>query len=335
MPATITPSRAVEKPLSEHHPVSVAPMMDWTDRACRFFHRLISPRAILYTEMIHAQAVLHNAARVLPFDAEESPIVLQLGGSNPETLARAAKIGQTYGYDAINLNCGCPSDRVQDGRFGACLMREPDLVAACVEAMSHAVSIPVSVKCRTGLDGADDPAFLDRFVSAVKQAGCKTIILHARTAMLKGLSPKENREIPPLRPDMAAAIKAAHPDLNVVLNGGLRTAEQTLEALRTFDGVMIGREAYHNPMCLAQIDSALGYGPPPERERIAHLMIPYIERRMHVDAIAPHAVFRHMLGLYAGMPGAARWRRIVGDAPATARCPPAETIRLALGKKSG
>ncbi len=334
MPDTISPPCALEKPLS-NHPVSVAPMMDWTDRACRFFHRLISPRALLYTEMVHAQAVIHNAERVLPFDVEEKPLVLQLGGSDTATLARAAKIGQAYGYDAINLNCGCPSERVQDGRFGACLMGEPDLVAACVSAMVDAVSIPVSVKCRIGLNGVDDPAFLERFVGTIGQAGCKTFIIHARTAVLKGLSPKENREIPPLRPDMAAAVKAAHPDFRIVLNGGLRTADQAREALRTFDGVMIGREAYHNPMSLAQIDSALGAGPLPDRDEVARRMIPYIDRRIRADRIAPHAVFRHMLGLYAGVPGAARWRRVVGDAAATALRPPAETIDLAREKKRG
>ena len=191
------------------YPLSVAPMMDWTDRHCRFFHRLIAPRAVLYTEMVHAQAVIHNAGRVLPFDEEEKPLVLQLGGSDPEALARAAIIGESYGYDAINLNCGCPSERVQEGRFDACLMADPNLIAACVTVMGEAVAIPVTVKCRIGLDGNHDPDFLERFVSAVKAAGCKTFILHARTAILKGFSPKENRDIPPLRPDMAAAIKAA------------------------------------------------------------------------------------------------------------------------------
>lgn len=313
--------------------ISVAPMMDWTDRHCRYFHRLISPGVTLYTEMVHAQAVIHNAARLLPFHEAEHPVVLQLGGSSPAALAQAAKIGESFGYDAINLNCGCPSERVQSGKFGACLMAEPDLVAACIAAMRAAVTLPVTVKCRIGLNDDHDPAFLDRFVRTVKAAGCETFILHARTAILKGLSPKENRDIPPLRPDMAAAVKAAYPDLSIILNGGIRTVDQALEALGAFDGVMIGREAYHNPMILAQIDSASNGAPAPDRADIARAMIPYIEEQIRTGPVPPHAIFRHMLGLYAGQPGAVRWRRILGDATKTATRPPSGTIEDALPKK--
>lgn len=313
--------------------LSVAPMMDWTDRHCRFFHRRLSPHAILYTEMVHAQAVIHNANRVLPFDETEKPLVLQLGGSDPALLARAAKIGEDWGYDSINLNCGCPSERVQNGRFGACLMAEPDLVAQAVASMRAAIKIPVTVKCRIGLDNVHDPDFLNRFVGTVRAAGCQSFILHARTAILKGLSPKDNRRIPPLRPDMAAAIKATWPDLDIIYNGGIESVPETLEMLRTFDGVMIGRAAYHKPFLLAQIESALWGTPLPDREDIAQAMIPYIERKISEEALLPHAIFRHMLGLYAGQPGAARWRRILGDATRTANRPPSETISEALEKK--
>lgn len=314
--------------------ISVAPMMDWTDRHCRYFHRLISPHAPLYTEMVHAQAVIHNAARLLPFDESEHPVVLQLGGSDPDSLAQAAKIGESFGYDAINLNCGCPSERVQNGKFGACLMAEPDLVAACIAAMRATVKIPVTVKCRIGLNDSYDPVFLENFIRTVKNAGCKTFIIHARTAILKGLSPKENRDIPPLRPDMAADIKTAHPDLSIILNGGIRSVDQVLEGLKLFDGVMIGREAYHNPMILAQIGSALTGAPLPDRATIARAMSPYIEHRIREEQTPPHAIFRHMLGLYAARPGAVRWRRILGDAPKTAARPPSETIEDALPKLS-
>lgn len=313
-------------------------MMDWTDRHCRYFHRLLSPHAWLYTEMVTTGALLHgDVARHLAYNPEEQPVVLQLGGSEPDDLAKAAKMGADYGYAAINLNCGCPSDRVQRGRFGACLMAEPDLVAECVSAMRDAVDIPVTVKCRIGIDDSAEYEFLEAFVSKVAAAGCSTFIIHARKAWLKGLSPKENREIPPLRYDVAARLKQAWPRLTVLLNGGLKTAEDAAQALEKFDGVMIGREAYQNPYSLAVMEQRLFGTPLPDRAAIAAAMIPYIERARSDYGASVHNVTRHMLGLWNGQPGARRTRQIMGNdslACTNAEDLINETIRAAVSGKA-
>lgn len=235
--------------------------------------------------------------------------MLQLGGSDPAALAASAKMGADYGYDAINLNCGCPSDRVQQGKFGACLMAEPDLVADCVAAMTAAVAIPVTVKCRIGIDDTEDYEFLAAFVDKVAAAGCKTFIIHARKAWLKGLSPKENREIPPLKYDVVARLKTAYPELSIHLNGGLKTVADVESALKTFDGAMIGREAYHNPWLLAELEQHLYGSPLPDRAAIIRDMMSYIEFVSRTDGASVHNVTRHMLGLFNGLPGARGWRR--------------------------
>jgi len=243
---------------SRLHTFCVAPMMDWTDRHCRFFQRLLSSRALLYTEMVTAEAILHgDRQRLLGFSAEEHPVALQLGGSDPRKLAEAARIGEGFGYDEINLNVGCPSDRVQEGRFGACLMAEPALVAECVAAMRQAVRVPVTVKCRIGIDDQDSEVALDAFVRAVAAAGCRTFIVHARKAWLQGLSPKENREIPPLDYDRVFRLKAARPDLEIVLNGGIGSLAEAHTHVRQVDGVALGRAAYQNPYLLAGVDGSL------------------------------------------------------------------------------
>ena len=299
--------------------LSVAPMMDWTDRHCRYFHRLISPHAWLYTEMVTTGALLHgDVARHLAFNEEEQPVVLQLGGSEPDDLAKAAKLGADYGYAEINLNCGCPSDRVQKGRFGACLMAEPDLVAQCVASMGEATSVPVTVKCRIGIDDSEDYEFLDTFVSKVAAAGCKTFIVHARKAWLKGLSPKENREIPPLKYEIVDRLKQAYPQLEIHLNGGIKTLAQLDTALTSVDGVMIGREAYQNPYSLAEMEAHLFGTPLPDRAEIALAMIPYIEKARETYGASIHNVTRHMLGLWNGLPGARRTRQLLGDAAISA-----------------
>lgn len=303
--------------------ISVAPMIDWTDRHCRFFHRLLAPHALLYTEMITGSAILHgNHDRLLGFSPAEHPLVIQLGGSDPQDLALCAKMVKDFGYDAINLNCGCPSERVQKGSFGACLMAEPDLVASCVQTMQEACSpLPVSVKCRIGIDDSDDFSFLDRFIRTVKAAGCDTFIIHARKAWLKGLSPKENREIPPLRYDLAAQIKQTHPDLTIWLNGGLKTLSQIDEALATFDGVMIGREAYHNPWILAEIEHHLYAAPLPNRFDIARKMGAYIAKCHAENGTPVHSITRHMLGLFSGQRGAKIWRQKLGAEATRATAP--------------
>ncbi len=237
-------------------PVSVAPMLDWTDRHCRYFHRLLNPQAVLYTEMITTGALIHgDRDRFLAFDPAEHPVVLQLGGSSPKDLALCARYGRDAGYDEINLNCGCPSDRVQSGRFGACLMADPALVADCVAAMADTVSCPVSVKCRIGIDDSADPDFLEAFVDALYRTGCRRLVLHARKAWLNGLSPKENRDVPPLQYEIADHIRAAYPDVFLTVNGGVRSVSQVSDFLGRFDAVMIGREAYQNPMFLAELHS--------------------------------------------------------------------------------
>jgi tRNA-dihydrouridine synthase A len=291
--------------------VSVAPMMDWTDRHCRYFLRQFSPRVLLYTEMIVAQAILNgDRPYLLEFDPAEHPVALQLGGAEPGQLAQAAAIGAGFGYDEINLNVGCPSDRVQQATFGACLMAQPRLVADCVRAMTGAVDVPVTVKCRIGIDDRDDWPFLREFVGAIAEAGCRTVIVHARKAVLKGLTPKENREIPPLDYGRAWRVKREFPQLDVIVNGGLRTVPQVTEQLLHADGVMLGREAYHNPYLLPALHRALfddGFETP-RVETVVSAMRSYAERQ--VAAGTPlRAITRHMLGLFSGRAGARAWRR--------------------------
>ncbi len=301
--------------LNQHPVLSVAPMIDWTDRHCRFFHRLLSPHALLYTEMITTSAILNgDTQKLLGFSDAEHPVALQLGGSDPTDLATCAKIGEDFGYDAVNLNCGCPSDRVQKGAFGACLMREPQLVADGVAAMRDAVRIPVTVKCRIGIDDSEDYVFLEDFIKQVSAAGCDTFIIHARKAWLKGLSPKENREIPPLRYDIAAEIKKNFPHLNIILNGGLTTLPQIQDALKTFDGVMIGREAYNNPWSLTEMELALFGTPQPDRADICARMVEYIG----IQPSTIHSTTRHMLGLFNGLRGARSFRQILSTEVHTA-----------------
>nr|MBO2511597.1 tRNA dihydrouridine(20/20a) synthase DusA [Gammaproteobacteria bacterium] len=292
---------------------SVAPMMDWTDRHCRFFLRLLSREALLYTEMVTTGAILHgDAARFLRYDAAEHPLALQLGGSNPQELAACARLAEQAGYDEVNLNVGCPSDRVQNNMIGACLMGHPALVAECVKAMQDAVSIPVTVKHRIGINGRDSYAELCDFVGQVREAGCRSFTVHARIAILEGLSPKENREIPPLRYDVAAQLKRDFSDLEIILNGGIKTLDECREHLRTFDGVMLGREAYHNPYLLAAVDRELFGRDTPQVSRSEALqgLRPYIERHL-AEGGAMHHVTRHVLGLAQGFPGARRFRQLL------------------------
>jgi tRNA-dihydrouridine synthase A len=292
---------------------AVAPMMDWTDRHCRAFHRAFSAHAVLYTEMVTADAVIHgDRDRLLGFSPEEHPVVLQLGGSEPDKLAAAARIGADLGYDAVNLNVGCPSDRVQSGRFGACLMREPDLVAACVDAMRGAVSIPVTVKHRLGVDDQDPEQTLFGFVETVAAAGCDTFIVHARKAWLKGLSPKDNREIPPLDYAIVHRLKTARPELSIHLNGGLETPEQALDAACGLDGVMLGRAAYHAPEILGRVDPLFGGGPGTDAATALERYRPYMAARL-AEGVPLIAMTRHMLGLFAGKPGARTFRRILSE----------------------
>lgn len=296
------------KRISSHPILSVAPMIDWTDRHCRYFHRLLSPHSLLYTEMITTGAILNgDRDRYLNFSTEEHPVALQLGGSDPVSLTECAKIGEDYGYDMINLNCGCPSDRVQKGRFGACLMAEPNLVADCISSMKNAVTIPITLKCRIGIDDSEEYVFLEEFIKTVSAAGCDTFIIHARNAWLKGLSPKENREIPPLRYDIAAQIKENFPHLTVILNGGLTDVEAIQTILPKFDGVMIGREAYHNPYFLTELEQTLFGTAQPDRFDICRRMIPYIE----TESPNIHSTTRHMLGLFNGLRGARLFRQIL------------------------
>jgi tRNA-dihydrouridine synthase A len=290
-------------------------MMDWTDRHCRSLHRTISRHTWLYTEMVTTGALLHgDVARHLAFKPGEAPVALQLGGSEPSDLARSAKLGEQWGYDEINLNCGCPSERVQRGAFGACLMNEPQLVADCVKAMRDAVSIPVTVKHRIGVDAVEDYAFVRDFVGTVADAGCDVFIVHARNAILKGLSPKENREIPPLKYEYAYQLKRDFPHLDISINGGIKTLDEVEEHLKHVDGVMLGREAYHNPYVLAGVDSRF-YGAStaiPSREQIEARLIEYareeVARGTYLGGIT-----RHALGLYRGMAGARGWRRVLSD----------------------
>lgn len=292
---------------------SVAPMMDWTDHHCRYFLRQLSRHALLYTEMVTTGALLHgDTQRFLHYDQSEHPLALQLGGSNPADLAACARLAEQAGYDEVNLNVGCPSDRVQNNMIGACLMAHPALVAECVKAMRNAVSIPVTVKHRIGIDGRDSYEQLCDFVGQVRDAGCRSFTVHARIAILSGLSPKENREIPPLRYDIAAQLKRDFPELELVLNGGIKTLEACQQHLEIFDGVMLGREAYHNPYLLAEVDRQL-FGserPPISRYDAMLSMRPYIERHMAAGGLMHH-VTRHMLGLAQGFPGARRFRQLL------------------------
>ncbi len=292
----------------------VAPMMDWTDRHCRAFHRVLAPGARLYTEMLHAQALLHGAAAHLLAQAPgERPTALQLGGSDPLQLAAAARIGVAHGYDEINLNVGCPSERVQAGRFGACLMREPALVADCVRAMQDAVSIPVTVKCRIGVDEQDAEADLDRFVETLlRRTRLRALIVHARKAWLSGLSPAENRSVPPLDYARVYRLKQRHPQLTVVLNGGLTDAAAAQAQLAHVDGVMLGRAAYHDPWVLACLDAELRGVPPPLRADALRALRPYVESELARGTALKH-ITRHLLGLYLGQPGARRFRRVLTE----------------------
>ena len=288
--------------------ISVAPMMDWTTRDYRFFARLFNPNIILYTEMVTTGAILFgDAARHLAYNPEEQPIVLQLGGSNPQDLARCSKMAEDWGYNEVNLNVGCPSDRVQNNKIGACLMAEPDLVAECIAAMRHAVDIPVTVKHRIGIDEMQSYEQMLNFVDTVAKTGCNNFIVHARIALLQGLSPKENRDVPPLRYDDVYRLKQDRPDLIIEINGGIKTLAETQQHLKQLDGVMIGREAYHNPYLLAELGQLWNLEAP-DRFDIMAQMMPYIAKRLQEGA--PLSIItRHILGLFQNLPGARKWRQ--------------------------
>ena len=309
----------------------IAPMMEWTDRHCRFFHRLLTRRARIYTEMITTGAVLHGPrARLMAYDVAEHPLALQLGGCDPRRLAECARIAEEFGYDEVNLNIGCPSDRVQEGRFGACLMAEPALVGDCVAAMAAVVKLPITVKCRIGIDDQDPEEALEALACAVERAGVAALIVHARKAWLDGLSPRENRNVPPLDYARVYRLKAAHPNLSVMLNGGITTVDQALNHLRCVDGVMMGRAAYQEPWRLLAVDPVL-FG---ERARFAsaraaaEALLPYIEREL-ARGTRLHAVTRHVLGLFRGMPGARAFRRHLAT-EAVKPAADAATFRAAL-----
>lgn len=290
-------------------------MMEWTDRHCRFFHRLLSARALLYTEMVTADAVIHgDRQRLIGFSPEEHPVAIQLGGSDPARLAEAARIAEGFGYREINLNIGCPSERVQSGCFGAALMAEPDLVGECVAAMGASVSVPVTVKCRIGIDDQDGEGALDQFVDTVAAAGCRTFMVHARKAWLEGLSPKQNRDVPPLDYERVYRLKARREDLVIALNGGIADLDQAEAHLTRVDGVMLGRAAYQSPWRLAEVDRRLfaDAAPAPEPAEIVERIIPYIEREM-ARGVRLHQVTRHMVGLFQGIPGARAWRRVLSE----------------------
>lgn len=310
-----------ESPLPETSlRLSVAPMMDWTDSHCRAFHRVLAPHARLYTEMVHANAVIHgDRNRLLAMDASEHPVALQLGGSEPALLAQAASIGAVHGFDEINLNCGCPSDRVQAGRFGACLMREPALVADSVAAMIVAVrsvssqaQVPVTVKCRLGVDDDHDFDRFLAFIDAVAAAGCRMFVVHARNAWLQGLSPKENREVPPLRYDWAYRLKRERPGLQVVVNGGIADAREATAHLAHADGAMLGRAAYHTPYLLHELDVAWFGGEPRERAALLRAYRPYVEAQLASGVPLKH-ITRHLLGLFAGQPGGRVFRQVLSE----------------------
>ena len=294
--------------------IAVAPMMDWTDRHCRYFMRLLNPSAWLYTEMVTAAAIVHgDAARFLQYNDEEHPIALQLGGSEPDWMAQATATASTYGYDEININVGCPSDRVQSGQFGACLMAKPDVVGDCFRAMQRETDIPITVKTRIGIDDHDSYDFLRAFVEKLADAGCTRFIVHARIAILEGLSPKENRTVPPLNYERVYQLKRAFPELSIDLNGGLTEIELVDEVLEHVDGAMIGRQAYHQPYFLAELEQHVRPGwEKPSREGVVERMLPYVDQVVG-EGVSLNSVTRHMLGLFAGQPGARAWRRYLSE----------------------
>jgi tRNA-dihydrouridine synthase A len=316
--------------------LSVAPMMDWTDRHCRVFHRHITKHTWLYTEMVTTGALVYgDVERHLRFDGSEHPVALQLGGSDPADLAKSAKLGEQWGYDEINLNCGCPSERVQKGAFGACLMQEPQLVADCVKAMRDAVSVDVTVKHRIGIDYNEEYAFVRDFIGTIADAGCRTFIVHARNAVLKGLSPKENREIPPLRYEVAYQLKRDFPDLEIIINGGVKTDEEIALHLQHVDGVMLGREAYHNPWVMSDWDRRF-YGdanaPLKTRVQVLEAMIPYIAEQLRLyggHGLKLNSITRHMLGIMTGLPGARAFRQLLSDPKKLAGADPALLLEAA------
>jgi tRNA-dihydrouridine synthase A len=293
---------------------SIAPMLDWTDRHYRYFARLMSSQALLYTEMVTTGAILHGRGDYLAYNEEEHPLALQLGGSNPQELAECARLAAERGYNEVNLNVGCPSDRVQNGRFGACLMAEPELVAECVDAMKQAVSIPVTVKTRIGIDTQDSYEFLTSFIDTVHSKGCDAFTIHARKAWLQGLSPKENREIPPLDYERVYQLKQDYPQLSISINGGVTSLEQAKQHLSRLDGVMVGREAYQNPYLLADVDRQLcGLNTQaPSREQVIEKMLPYIEAHLAAGGRLNH-ISRHIIGLFQGLPGSRAWRRHLSE----------------------
>jgi tRNA-dihydrouridine synthase A len=315
--------------VAQSHRFCIAPMMEWTDRHCRVLHRLLSARARLYTEMVTADAVIRgDRVRLIGFDPFEHPVALQLGGAEPAKLAEAAKIGTDFGYDEINLNVGCPSERVQSGRFGACLMREPELVAECVTAMRAAVSIPVTVKCRIGVDDQEPEIVLRTMLNLCAQAGVTVFAIHARKAWLEGLSPKENREIPPLSYELVYAIRHEHPDLTIVLNGGIETLDQAERHLAHVDGVMLGRAAYHSPAMLAEVDARFFGGVRAEIDNVVERYVVYTERQLHAG-VPLAAMTKHLLNLFNGRPGARLFRRHLSE-NATRRGAGIDVLRDAL-----
>jgi len=307
------PQALAERIPAEQLRLSVAPMMDWTDTHCRVFHRVLAPNARLYTEMVHANAVIHgDRARLLAMDPIEHPVALQLGGSEPTLLAQAARIGAEHGFDEINLNCGCPSDRVQAGRFGACLMREPALVADSVAAMIAACDVPVTVKCRLGVDDDHDFDHFIAFIDAVADAGCGMFVVHARNAWLKGLSPKENREVPPLRYDWAYRLKRERPALQVIVNGGIATESEATMHLDHVEGAMLGRAAYHDPYLLHRLDVAWFGGELRTRGELLRALRPYVEAELARGVSLKH-ITRHLLGLYSGERGGRAFRQVLSE----------------------
>ncbi|WP_155154864.1 tRNA dihydrouridine(20/20a) synthase DusA [Curvivirga aplysinae] len=302
-------------PITNARKLSIAPMMDWTDRFDRYFLRLLSRNMLLYTEMVTTGALLHgDVERHLEFDTAEHPVACQLGGHNPDDLAHAAKLVKKYGYDEVNLNVGCPSDRVQNGRFGACLMAEPDTVADAVKSMQDAVDLPVTIKHRIGIDDNDHYDYMRNFVETVTKAGCEHFIVHARVAILQGLSPKENRDIPPLKYDFAYRLKQEFPELHISINGGIQTIEDSLEHLNHVDGVMIGRAAYNNPYMLVEADHKI-FGEPadiPSRHDVLRQMYPYVEKELSRGTPLIQ-ITRHLLGVFAGIPGGRKYRRHLSE----------------------